>query len=111
MFDFLLETRKFTKEQNGQLTLEQKEPWMQQYRKIIAEGWGTNPLPPEPVKKKRGRRKKTKSQNMLDRLGLPITHKEGWTIRFMPCTVAVWKLKTKSNGRFLVPRPLPVFAG
>jgi hypothetical protein len=44
-------------------------------------------------------------------LALPITHKEGWTIRFMPCTVAVWKLKTKSNGRFLVPRPLPVFAG
>jgi transposase len=68
MFDFLLEARKFIKEQNEQLTLEQKEPWIQRYRNIIAEGWEANPLPPEPVKKKRGRRKKTKSQNLLERL-------------------------------------------
>lgn len=68
MFDFLLEARKFTKEQNEQLTLEQKEPWIKRYRNIIAEGWEANPLPPEPVKKKRGRRKKTKSQNLLERL-------------------------------------------
>jgi len=69
MFDFLLEAIKFAKEQNAQLTLEQKEPWIQRYQNIIAEGWDANPLPPEPVKKKRGRRKKTKSQNLLDRLG------------------------------------------
>lgn len=69
MFDFLMEARKFTKEQNVQLTLEQKEPWIQRYQNIIAEGWDANPLPPEPVKKKRGRQKKTKSQNLLDRIG------------------------------------------
>ena len=67
MFDFLLEARKFAKEQNGQLTREQKEPCVQRFRTIIAEGWEANPLPP-PVQKKRGRRKKTKSQNLLERL-------------------------------------------
>lgn len=69
MFDFLIEAGKFIKEQNKQLTLEQKEPWLQRYRDIIAEGWEANPLPTEPAKKKRGRRKKTKAQNLLDRLG------------------------------------------
>ena len=68
LFDFLLEANKFAKEQNRQLTQEQKEPWELRYRAIIAEGWEVNPLPPEPVQKKRGRRKKTKSQNLLERL-------------------------------------------
>lgn len=68
MFDFLLEARNFINKQNTNLTPEQIEPWIQRYRKIIAEGWEANPLPPVPVLKKRGRRKKTKSQNLLDRL-------------------------------------------
>jgi len=69
MFDFLLEAEKFAKEQNTQLTPEQKEPWIKQYRNILAQGWKANPLGPPPEKKKRGRPKKTKCQNLLNRLG------------------------------------------
>lgn len=69
MFDFLLEAGKFVKEQNTQLTPEQKEPWIKKYRSIIAKGWKDNPLEPPPEKKKRGRPKKTKCQNLLARLG------------------------------------------
>jgi transposase len=68
MFDLLLEAGKFAKEQNTPLTLEQKEPWIKKYRNIIAKGWTANPLTPPPEKKKRGRPKKTKCQNLLNRL-------------------------------------------
>lgn len=69
MFDLLVGTEKFVKEQNIQLTVKQKIPWIEKYRSILTEGWATNPLKPETSKKKRGRRKKTKSQNLLVRLG------------------------------------------
>ena len=69
MFDLLLDINDFVKEQSEQLTPEQKEPWLNQYHKIIAEGWEENPLPKKPLKKKRGRPAKTKSQNLLTRLG------------------------------------------
>ena len=69
MFDLLVGTKKFVKEQNIQLPTEQKIPWIQKYRNILTEGWMANPLKPETGKKKRGRRKKTKSQNLLARLG------------------------------------------
>ena len=40
------------------------------YQKILAEGYAQNPLPPLPpnAKKKRGRRKKSKPRNLLERL-------------------------------------------
>jgi len=69
MFDLLVETEKYVKEQNIQLSTEQKIPWIQKYRNILTEGWMVNPLKPETGKKKRGRQKKTKSQNLLARLG------------------------------------------
>jgi len=69
MFYLLLEMNRFVGKQNEQLTPEQKDPWLRQYRGIIAEGWATNPLPQNPLKKKRGRPPKTKSQNLLLRLG------------------------------------------
>jgi transposase len=69
MYDLLLGTEKYVKEQNIQLSTEQKIPWIQKYRNILTEGWMANPLKPETGKKKRGRRKKTKSQNLLARLG------------------------------------------
>lgn len=68
MFDLLLEMNRFVCNQNEQLTPEQKEPWLRQYRDIITEGWADNPLPQNPPKKNRGRPKKTKSQNLLLRL-------------------------------------------
>jgi transposase len=69
MFDHLLAMNDFVGEQSNQLTPEQKEPWLQQYRIILSEGWKANPLPKKPPKKKRGRPAKTKSQNLLTRLG------------------------------------------
>lgn len=69
MFDLLLDMNRFVGKQNEQLTPKQKEPWLRQYRDIVTEGWATNPLPQNPQKKKRGRPKKTKSQNLLLRLG------------------------------------------
>jgi len=69
MFDHLLNMNDFVGEHSNQLTPEQKEPWLKQYRKILHEGWEANPLPKKPSKKKRGRPAKTKSQNLLTRLG------------------------------------------
>jgi len=70
MFELLLEMNIFASEQNKQLTSEQTEPWVKRYRKIVSEGWDGNPLPKKPPpKKKRGRRAKTKAQNLLTRLG------------------------------------------
>jgi len=65
MFDLLLDTE----EQSEQLTPEQKEPWLTQYHKIIAKGWQENPLPKKSLEEKRGPPAKTKSQNLLPRLG------------------------------------------
>jgi transposase len=69
MFNLLLEMNDFVGEQSEQLTPEQKELWLKQYHKILAEGWEENPLPKKPPKKKRGRPAKTKSQNLLTRFG------------------------------------------
>ncbi len=70
MFELLLDMNVFINEQNMQLSSEQMEPWIKWYREIIADGWAGNPLPKKlPKKKKRGRRAKTKAQNLLVRLG------------------------------------------
>ncbi len=69
MFDLLLAMNNFACRQHKQLTEKQKKPWIKKYRYLIAEGWGCNPLPDPPLKKKRGRAKKTKAQNLLERLG------------------------------------------
>jgi len=69
MFDLLLDMNGFVDKHNIQLTPQQKNPWLKQYHEILSEGWETNPLPKKPSKKKRGRTAKTKSQNLLIRLG------------------------------------------
>ncbi|MEA2014634.1 MAG: IS66 family transposase [Thermodesulfobacteriota bacterium] len=69
MFDLLLDMNGFVSKQKEQLTTEQKKPWLKQYRDILGEGWKANPLPKKPLKKKKGKPKKTKSQNLLVRLG------------------------------------------
>jgi transposase len=49
---------------------QQLREWQQQYRRILLEGRAVNP-PPAPsldLPKKRGRKKQTKAQNLLDRL-------------------------------------------
>jgi len=68
MFTLLLDMNDFVGKQYNQLTLEQKKPWLEKYNEILTEGWKANPLPEKPLKKKRGRQAKTKSQNLLTRL-------------------------------------------
>ncbi len=50
--------------------LEQIQALQQRYQKILDEGYAQNPLPGQPTnsKKKRGRPKKTKPRNLLERL-------------------------------------------
>jgi transposase len=69
MFILLLEMNDFINASEIQLTLGQKKPWLRKYQEILDEGWTANPLPERPQKKKRGRPAKTKSQNLLTRLG------------------------------------------
>jgi len=68
MFALLLTMNDCVSKQNAPLTGNQKTPWLKQYRDILTLGWKANPLPATPRKKKRGRTKKTKAQNLLARL-------------------------------------------
>ena len=72
MTEILLDMHRFTSKRKENpfvpLTDEEKAPFLERYRAIIDQGWQENPLP-EQVPKKRGRRKKTKAQNLLVRLG------------------------------------------
>ena len=68
MFDLLLTMNEWVSQQTAPFTREQKTPWLKQYRDILTLGWQANPLPATPCKKKRGRPKKTKAQNLLTRL-------------------------------------------
>jgi len=68
MAELLLDMNDFVTGQNKQLTPKLKQPWLKKYRDILRKAWEANPLPKNPLKKKRGRVKKTKSQNFLTRL-------------------------------------------
>ena len=69
MFDLLLDMNDFVSKQSEQLTAKQKEPWIKKYRDLIDKGSKGNPLSVLPLKKKKkGRTKKTKAQNLLKRL-------------------------------------------
>jgi transposase len=68
MFDLLLDMNVFVGKQNEQLTPLQKEPWLKRYQDLVTKGWKANPMSPKPQKNKRGKLKKTKSQNLLARL-------------------------------------------
>ncbi len=64
------ETVDQAKQAADHLPEEQIQALEEGYQKILDEGYAQNPLPPQPVnaKKKRGRRKKTKPRNLLERL-------------------------------------------
>lgn len=56
------------KNRNTNLTPKELARRRRRYRKLLQEGRDANPLNPPPVVKKRGRKKQTKTQNLLDRL-------------------------------------------
>jgi len=72
MSTLLLEMKVFTEKQkkgSAQLTAAQKEPWLKRYRAIVAKGHAANQLIKQlNIKPKRGRQKRTKTQNFLRRI-------------------------------------------
>lgn len=71
MSDLLREMLQHVKERKKivvGLTAKQLAPWIKRYRAIVREGRAVNPALPPPVSPRRGRRKQTKAQNLLDRL-------------------------------------------
>lgn len=73
MIDCLLEIKdavERAKQTADHLADKQLRAFEERYQKIIEDGYARNPLPPLPsdAKKKRGRRKKTKPRNLLERL-------------------------------------------
>ena len=55
------------KNKSSQLSSRQKSPWVKQYQNIITEGFAANPMEIS-HNRKRGRPKKSKSRNLLERL-------------------------------------------
>ena len=72
MSRLLLEVDAYVEERKqhvAELTEHEKLPWIDDYRSIVGQGRSANPLSDQvSVKPKRGRRKQTKAQNLLDRL-------------------------------------------
>ncbi len=64
----MLQHVKERKERVKRLTAKQIAPWIRRYRAILREGRAVNPALPPPASPRRGRRKQTKAQNLLDRL-------------------------------------------
>lgn len=70
MRTLLLEMHQFVVQRRqvaSRATPVQKALWHRRYRRLLREGWAANPIRP-PGKRKRGRPKRTKAQNLLDRL-------------------------------------------
>lgn len=72
MIGLMLEMNAFAQNKKGeveQLTQRQKLPWVERFREVVAKGRLANPMiESREEKPKRGRRKKTKAQNLLGRL-------------------------------------------
>lgn len=56
------------KNKGASLSVEQQQSFSTRYDLLIEKGYQENPPPPEPVDKKRGRKKQSKARNLLDRL-------------------------------------------
>jgi transposase len=69
MIEFLLEVKEKKEKSKGQrFSVRRIQEFERRYREIVAMGMAANPPPVEAGKKKRGRKKKSKAANLLDRL-------------------------------------------
>ncbi|MCG6202944.1 IS66 family transposase [Psychromonas antarctica] len=75
---FLVNLNQSVLDEDGVISKEEQADYINQYRAILKEGEKESP-PPIPVKGKRGRPKKTKSRNLLERL----QNYEGDVLRFV----------------------------
>lgn len=113
LVDLLFDMNRKREEQKliaSEFTIGCLEEWHQQYQKILREGRAANPpiIPMPDAPKKRGRKKQTKAQNLLDRL----ENHENWVLAFLhdfliPFTnnlaeqdVRMIKVKQKVSGSF-----------
>ena len=113
MVDLLLDMNRKREGQKlvaPEFTTEQLNQWHQQYKEILREGRAVNPpiIPLPDAPKKRGRKKQTKAQNLLDRL----ENHEEWVLAFLhdfliPFTnnlaeqdIRMIKVKQKVSGSF-----------
>jgi transposase len=121
--DLLLDMNRKREEQKllaSSFPSEQLREWHQQYQKILSEGRAVNPpiIPMPDAPKKRGRKKQTKPQNLLDRL----ENYEDWVLAFLhdfqiPFTnnlaeqdVRMIKVKQKVSGSFRTLEGAELFA-
>jgi len=113
LVDLLLDMNKKREEQKllaSSFPSDRLKKWHQQYQKILRKGRAVNPLiiPMPDAPKKRGRKKQTKAQNLLDRLA----NHEDWVLAFLhdfqiPFTnnlaeqdIRMIKVKQKISGSF-----------
>jgi len=69
MIEFLLEVKEKKEKSKGQrFSVKRIQEFEWRYREIVAMGMAANPPPAQEGKKKRGRKKKSKAANLLDRL-------------------------------------------
>ena len=67
MKDFLIQLNKQVDTAGGQLSIKQQKKYRQTYQELLAKAQVECPPPDLPKKKKRGRPKKSKSRNLLER--------------------------------------------
>jgi transposase len=67
MQDFLLNLNKTVEEAGGVLSKEEAQKWKEKYRELIKKAEIECPLPKPPKEKKRGRIKRSKARNLLER--------------------------------------------
>lgn len=71
MLDLLVEMNEFMQpyqEKGSRPRKKTIESFLRRYKIFLTKGWNKNPLPKQVIKRKRGRPKKTKTQNLLIRL-------------------------------------------
>lgn len=68
LFQDMHEAVKKAKSSDEDLSKDRLEDLENRYQGILDDGYAENPLPDPPAKKKRGRTKKTKARNLLERL-------------------------------------------
>ncbi len=121
MHDLLLEMLRGVaerKERADRFTAAQLVPWIKRYRALLRQGRAANPPLPAPPSPRRGRRKQSKAQNLLDRLtrhqrsALAFLHdfQVPFTNNLSEQDLRMSKVQQKISGAFRTLRGAQIFA-